>query len=90
MVFSGLNREKFACKGQRRWETHLIAKTLRGNDGDFIANALVGFEVEGEFGVVSLDNDLGRFLDCFRPDATHCGGSERCAALRNTIIVKAY
>ena len=43
--------------------SHLVAKTLRGNDGDFIANALVGLEVEGELGVVSLNDDLGGLLD---------------------------
>ena len=40
----------------------LVAKTLRGNDGDFIADALVGFEIEGEFWVVAFDDDLRRFL----------------------------
>ena len=32
---------------------HLVAKTLRGNDGDLIADTLVGLEVEGELGVVT-------------------------------------
>lgn len=43
--------------------THLVAKTLRGNDGDFIADSLVGLKVESELGVVSLNDDLGRLLD---------------------------
>ncbi len=38
---------------------YLIAKTLGGDDGDFIADSLVGFEVEGEFGVVALDDYFG-------------------------------
>lgn len=42
--------------------TDLIAKTLRGNDSDLIADPLVGFKVECEFGVVALDNDLCGFL----------------------------
>ncbi len=42
---------------------YLVAKALRGNDGNLIADALVGFEVEGEFWVVALDDDLGGFLD---------------------------
>lgn len=44
-------------------DSHLVAKTLRGDDGDFIANALVGLEVEGELGVVSLNDDLRGLLD---------------------------
>lgn len=39
--------------------TNLVAKTLRGNDGDFIAYSLVGLEVERELGVVSFDDDFG-------------------------------
>ena len=48
----------------------LITKTLRSNDGDLIANTLVGLEVEREFGVVAFDNDLGRFLDSLRANPT--------------------
>ena len=40
-------------------EGYLVAKTLRGNDGNFIANSLIGLEVDGELGVVSFDDDLG-------------------------------
>lgn len=43
---------------------YLVAETLGGNDGDLIAYSLVGLEVEGELGVVSLDNDLGGLLNC--------------------------
>lgn len=46
--------------------SHLVAKTLRGDDSDFIANALVGLEVEGELGVVSLNDDLGGLLDSLK------------------------
>jgi hypothetical protein len=42
---------------------YLVAETLRGNNGDFIANALVGLEVEGELGVVALNDDFGGLLD---------------------------
>ena len=48
----------------------LITKTLRSNDGYLIADTLVGLEVEGEFGVVAFDNDLGRFLDGLRANST--------------------
>ena len=50
--------------------TDLVTKTLRSNYGDLIADTLVGLEIEGEFGVVPFDNDLGRFLDCLRANAT--------------------
>jgi hypothetical protein len=42
---------------------YLVAKTLRGDDGDLIADALVGLEIEGELGVVPLDDDLGGLLN---------------------------
>ena len=44
-------------------DSYLVAKTLGGDDGDFIADALVGLEVEGEFGVVAFDDDFGRLFD---------------------------
>lgn len=47
-------------KGRR---AYLVAKTLRGNNSDFIADALVGLEIEGEFGVITFDDDFGRLLD---------------------------
>ena len=50
-------------KARCRLETDLVAKTLRGNNSDLIANPLVGFKVECEFGVVALDNDLRGFLN---------------------------
>ena len=53
---------------------NLVAKTLGGDDGDLIADTLVGLEVEGETGVVPLDDDLGGLLDGFRANATHFGG----------------
>ena len=54
--------------------SHLVAKTLGCNDGNLIADSLVGLEVEGQLGVVSLDDDLGGLLDSLGADATHdCG-----------------
>jgi hypothetical protein len=41
----------------------LVAKTLGGDDGDFIAYALIGLEVESELWVVAFDDNFGRFLD---------------------------
>lgn len=53
---------------------NLVAETLRGNDGDLIADSLVGLEIEGQLGVVSLNDDLGGFLDGLGTNATHdCG-----------------
>lgn len=42
---------------------NLVAETLGGNDGDLIAKTLVGLEVQGELGVVTLNDDLGGLLD---------------------------
>lgn len=44
-------------------KTYLVAETLGGNDGDLIADTLVGLEVEGEAWVVALNEDLGGLLD---------------------------
>jgi hypothetical protein len=53
---------------------YLVAETLRGDNCDFIANSLVGLEVEGQLGVVSLNDDLGGLLNCLGTNATHdCG-----------------
>lgn len=40
---------------------------------DLIADALVGLEVEGQLGVVTLDDDLGGPLNGLSTDATHFG-----------------
>lgn len=56
---------------------NLVPQALRGNDGNLIANPLVGLEVERELGVVTLNDDLGGLLDGLRSDATHFGGGMR-------------
>jgi len=53
---------------------YLVPQPLAGNHGNLIADALVGLEVEREFGVVALDDDLGGLLDRLRANATHLGG----------------
>jgi len=54
--------------------SYLVAKTLGSNDGNLIANSLVGLEVESQLWVVSLDDDLCGLLDCLCANATHvCG-----------------
>ena len=52
----------------------LVSETLGGDDGDLVADSLVGLEVEGEAGIVPLDDDLGGLLDGLGTDATHVGG----------------
>ena len=42
---------------------YLVPQALACNNGYFIAYALVGLEVESEFRVVALNDDLGGFLD---------------------------
>ena len=42
---------------------YLVAKTLGGNDGDFIRDSFVGLEIEGEAGVVALNEDFGALFD---------------------------
>ena len=37
----------------------LVAESFGRDDGDLLADALVGVEVEGELGVVLVDDDLG-------------------------------
>jgi len=56
---------------------NLVAETLRRNDGDLIADSLVGLEVESELWVVSLNDDLGGLLNGLGTNATHdCGLSD--------------
>jgi hypothetical protein len=43
--------------------SYLVAETLGGDDGDLIADSLVGLEVESQLGVVTLNDDLGGLLD---------------------------
>jgi hypothetical protein len=58
----------------RQGRSHLVAETLGSNDGNLIADSLVGLEIEGQLGVVSLNDDLGGLLDSLGTDATHdCG-----------------
>lgn len=43
--------------------TDFVSKTLGSNDSDLIADALVGFKVESELGVVAFNDDLCGLLD---------------------------
>lgn len=51
----------------------LVPQPLAGNDGNLIAQLLVDLEVEGELGIVPLNDDLSGPLDGLSPDATHDG-----------------
>lgn len=69
-----LPKDWFPMQSTRSVKTDLVAETLAGNNGNFITDALVRLKVEGELGVVALDDDLGGFLDRLCPYATHdCG-----------------
>jgi hypothetical protein len=58
---------------QRRC-SYLVAEPLRCNDGDLIADSLVGLEVESQFGVIPLNDDLGGLLNSLSTNSTHdCG-----------------
>ena len=52
---------------------NLVPEPLGSDDGNLIADPLVGLEVERELGVVTLDDDLGGLLDGLGADATHFG-----------------
>lgn len=54
--------------------SNLVAETLGSDDGDLITDALVGLEVQGQSGVVTLNDDLGGLLDGLGTNATHFGG----------------
>lgn len=58
--------------------TNLVAEALGSNDSDLIADTLVGLEVQGELGVVTLNDDLGGLLDGLGTNATHFGGIAGC------------
>ena len=53
-------------------QTHLIPETLASNDSDFIANTLVGLEVQSQFWIIAFDYDFGGFLDGLCANATLC------------------
>lgn len=64
---------------------YLVAETLGCNNGNLVADALVGLEVEGELGVVPLNDDLGGLLDGLGTDTTHFGGG--CGGLVMRVVV---
>ena len=51
-------------------KAYFITKAFRRNNCDFIADTLVGFEIECELRIVSLDDDLGGLLHGLGADAT--------------------
>lgn len=42
---------------------NLVSETLRGDDGNLIADSLVRFEVESELWVIPLNDHLGGLFD---------------------------
>ena len=53
-------------------ETDLVPQALASDNGNLIANTLVGLEVQGQFWVVTFDYDFCRFFDGLRANATLC------------------
>lgn len=52
--------------------TDFVSKPFGSNDGDLIADALVGFEVESELWVVAFNDDLCGLLDGLSGVSTIC------------------
>lgn len=50
---------------------NLVPQRLGGDESHFFDDALVDVEVEGELGVVLLNDDPGGLLDGLGADATH-------------------
>ena len=64
---------------------NLVAQALRGNDGNLVADTLVGLKVQGQLGVVPLNDDLGGLLDCLGANTTHFDGI--CRGLVVVVVV---
>ena len=54
-------------------EKYLVPQPLAGNDGHLIAEPLVDLKVEGELGIVPLNDNLSGPLNGLSPNATHDG-----------------
>lgn len=65
-------------------EIWCLPQALGGDDGDLIADALVGLKVKSQAGIVPLNEDLGGLLDSLGADATHFGGIGR--GLRMVVV----
>jgi hypothetical protein len=48
----------------------LVSQSLRGDDGNFARQFLVGLEIDGHTRVVFLDDEARSLLDCLGSDAT--------------------
>jgi hypothetical protein len=69
-----LNQSLSSIVFRRSGISNLVAQALGGDNSDLITDTLVGLEVQGELGVVSLNDDLGGLLDGLGTNATHFGG----------------
>jgi hypothetical protein len=61
----------------------LVPHALRGGDGDLVDDALVRVEVEGETGVVLLDDGPGGLLDGLGSDSLSWSSSRRNQRVKN-------
>ena len=67
---------------------YLVPQPLACNNGNLIANALVGLKVEGELWVVSLNDDLGGLLDSLGTNATHDSGIGAELVVEELVVVR--
>merc|ERR1719209_1127826 len=51
--------------------SNLISKRFRGYNRNLVHNPLVGVEIQGELGVVLLDDQARSLLDGLRPNTSH-------------------
>ena len=66
---------------------HSWGRDTRGDQSHLLDDALVGVEVEGELGVVLLDDHPRRLLDGLSPDAAHPGGRFFCKVVVDSEMV---
>ena len=52
-------------------DDYLVTEGLGGDDRDLLNDPLVGVEVQGQLGVVFLDDDTSCLLDGLGSDAAH-------------------
>jgi hypothetical protein len=66
----------------------LVPHALRGGDGDLVDDALVRVEVEGETGVVLLDDGPGGLLDGLGSDSLSWSSSRGDQRVKNKTRTK--
>jgi hypothetical protein len=62
-----------------------VSQALRGDGCNFIDDAFVGVEIEGQTGVVFLDEDAGGPFGGFGTNATHVESEETWGGIKETV-----